>query len=79
MSLVEKITAVIDSEVRPAIESHGGGIEFVGFDEATGILSESLTRMCAGCPGARATLRNMVEQVVRESVPEVKEVVQARA
>ena len=79
MSLTEKITSVIDSDVRPAIESHGGGIEFVDFNEATGILSVTLTGMCSGCPGARATLRNMVEGVIRQHVPEVKEVVQAQA
>ena len=77
MSLAEKINAVIDSEVRPAIQSHGGGIDFVGFNEETGTLTVTLTGVCAGCPGARATLRNMVEGVIVQSVPEVKEVVQA--
>ena len=31
--VVERIVQVIESEVRPMIESHGGGIEFIGFDD----------------------------------------------
>lgn len=77
MSVTEKIKSVIDAEVRPAIESHGGGIDFIAFDEAKGLLTVALTGVCSGCPGAQATIRNMVEGVIQRSVPEVKEVVRA--
>ncbi|MDR3254858.1 MAG: NifU family protein [Synergistaceae bacterium] len=73
----EKIVKVIDADVRPVIESHGGGIEFLGFDETNGILKVELTGVCNGCPGAAATVRNMVEGVIQKSVPEVREVVRA--
>jgi Fe-S cluster biogenesis protein NfuA len=73
----EKIAEVIENNVRPMIESHGGGIEFMGYDEASGVLKVSLLGVCNGCPGASATLRNMVEGVVQRYVPEVKEVVRA--
>ena len=76
-TMVEKIVQVIESEVRPALESHGGGIEFKSFNEADGILTVILTGMCSGCPGARVTMQNMVLDVINRSVPEVKEVVQA--
>lgn len=76
-TVVERIVEVIESDVRPAIESHGGGIEFMGFDEASGVLTVELTGVCSGCPGAQATIRNMVEGVIRQNVPEVKEVVRA--
>jgi Fe-S cluster biogenesis protein NfuA len=49
----------------------------MGFDEDSGILKVDLTGVCCGCPGAAATLRNMVEGVIQKSVPEVKEVVRA--
>lgn len=75
--LVKKIEEVIAADVRPAIESHGGGIDFVDFDEAKGVLTVRLTGVCGGCPGAQATIRNMVEGVIQRSVPEVKEVVRA--
>jgi Fe-S cluster biogenesis protein NfuA len=73
----EKITEVIENNVRPIIESHGGGIEFMGYDETSGVLKVELHGVCNGCPGAAATLRNLVEGVVRRYVPEVKEVVRA--
>ena len=76
-AVVERIVQVIESEVRPALESHGGGIEFKSFNEADGVLSVILTGMCSGCPGARATMQNMVLSVINKSIPEVKEVVQA--
>ena len=75
--LVQKIQDVIASDVRPAIESHGGGIDFIGFDDAKGVLTVQLTGVCGGCPGAQATIRNMVEGVIQRTIPEVKEVVRA--
>jgi Fe-S cluster biogenesis protein NfuA len=73
----EKIVEVIESNVRPIIESHGGGIEFMGYDDASGVLRVQLSGLCNGCPGASATIRNLVEGVVQRYVPEVKEVVRA--
>ena len=73
----EKIAEVLETNVRPIIESHGGGIEFMGFDEVSGVLKVELRGACSGCPGAAATLRNMVEGVIQRYVPEVKEVVRA--
>jgi len=73
----EKIAEVIEANVRPIIESHGGGIEFMGYDETSGVLKVELHGVCSGCPGAAATLRNLVEGVIQRYVPEVKEVVRA--
>lgn len=75
--IAEKIASVMDTEVRPNIEAHGGGIDMISFDEPTGTLTVRLTGVCGGCPGAQATIRNMVEGVIQRSVPEVKQVVRA--
>ena len=74
---VEKIAQVIETDVKPNIEAHGGGIELISFDESTGVLTVQLTGVCGGCPGAQATIRNMVEGVIQQTVPEVKQVVRA--
>jgi Fe-S cluster biogenesis protein NfuA len=76
-TIAEKIAEVLETSVRPIIESHGGGIEFKSFDEASGVLKVELSGVCSGCPGASATIRNLVEGVVQRHVPEVKEVVRA--
>jgi Fe-S cluster biogenesis protein NfuA len=75
--IIDRIKDVVDAEIRPMLESHGGGIDLVGFDETSGVLSVQLTGGCCGCPGAQATIRNIVENVVRGTVPEVREVVRA--
>ncbi len=71
----EKIQAIIEEKIRPYLEADGGGIEFVGFDEATGEVSVRLKGACAGCPGARMTLSMGVEAALKEELPQVKSVV----
>lgn len=66
---------VIESDVRPALQTHGGDIEFVNFDETGGVVTVTLTGACGSCPFAQETLRSQVEAVVKKAVPEVSKVV----
>ena len=68
----EKIQIAID-RVRPALQADGGDVELVGVKD--GVVSVRLTGACGGCPMASMTLRDGIERVIREEVPEVKEVV----
>jgi len=68
----EKIEAAID-RVRPALQSDGGDLELVEVKD--GVVSVRLTGACGGCPMATMTLKNGIERIIREEVPEVKEVV----
>lgn len=61
--------------VRPSLQADGGDIEFLGFDEKTGIAKVRMLGMCAGCPMMQMTLKEGVEALVKKEVPEVKEVV----
>ena len=72
-SVSEKIAEVIE-QIRPMLQSHGGDVELVGFDEETGVVSVRLQGACQGCPGAVMTLRMGVEKHLKEQVPQVKEV-----
>ena len=56
------------------IQADGGDFELTGVDEA-GIVRISLKGPCKSCTGSMMTLRQAIEQVVKERVPEVKEVV----
>lgn len=71
MTLVEKIQTIIDQQIRPALQSHGGDIEFVAFEETSGVLKVRLTGACGGCPFSQETLRVQVEGVIREEIPAV--------
>lgn len=70
-----KIREIIDGHIAPALATHGGGIEFVDFDEPSGMLRVDLVGMCGGCPHAQETMRGMVEEAIKSAVPEVREVV----
>jgi Fe-S cluster biogenesis protein NfuA len=61
--------------VRPALIADGGNVELVDVDEATGVVKLKLVGACGSCPMSQMTLRMGVERVLREQVPEVKEVV----
>ncbi|UCG59243.1 MAG: NifU family protein [Phycisphaerales bacterium] len=69
----EKVTEAIES-VRPALQSHGGDVELVGTDEENNVKLR-LQGACQGCPGAMMTMKNGIERILKERVPEVKEVI----
>jgi len=72
IDMKEKIQIAID-RVRPALQADGGDVELVEVKD--GVVSVRLTGACGGCPMATMTLKNGIERVIREEVPEVKEVV----
>ena len=72
-SLNEKIAEVVDS-IRPMLQNDGGDIELVGVDEDNTVRVR-LQGACRGCPGAQMTLKMGVERMLKQRVPEVKEVV----
>jgi Fe/S biogenesis protein NfuA len=65
----ERVRSVLESEINPAIASHGGSITLVGV-ENTEIYLE-MGGGCQGCAMSRMTLRQGVERMVRQAVPEV--------
>lgn len=68
----EKIEAALD-EIRPALQADGGGVDLVSVVD--GIVSVKLTGACGGCPMSTMTLKMGIERVLKEKIPEVKEVV----
>lgn len=61
------------NEIRPALQADGGDVELVDVEDGT--VKVRLTGACGTCPMATMTLRFGVEKVLKERVPEVKEVV----
>jgi Fe-S cluster biogenesis protein NfuA len=68
----EKIEQALE-KIRPALERDGGGIELVDVEE-DGIVRVRLTGACGGCPMSQMTLKQGVERIVKQMVPEVKAV-----
>lgn len=77
MTVQEKIINAITNEVSPALQSHGGDVTFIKFDEESGTLYVDLVGSCGTCPFAQETLRMTVESAITRAVPEVKSVVRA--
>jgi len=69
----EKIETAL-GKIRPSLNADGGDVELV---EVTpdGVVKVRLTGACGGCPMSQMTLKMGIEKVLKEEVPEVKEVV----
>ena len=72
-SLQERIKDTIES-LRGALQSHGGDVELVSIDEDNTV-NVRLQGACQGCPGAAITMKIGIERILKERVPEVKQVV----
>ncbi|MFH0724772.1 MAG: NifU family protein [Pseudomonadota bacterium] len=67
----EKVEAVI-KEIRPMLQADGGDVELV--DVSNGIVKVRLTGACKGCPMSQMTLKNGIERLMMQQIPEVKSV-----
>ncbi len=67
------VSKVIDEEVKPSLEAHGGGIELIAVKD--GRVFVRLTGACGTCPMAIMTLKAGVEHTLKEAFPELQEVV----
>ena len=74
MTIYERVEKVLE-KIRPYIQSDGGDISLVSVDEANGIVKVSLSGACGTCPSSTATLKGGVERMVKQEIPEIKEVV----
>ena len=68
----EKVEAALD-KIRPNLIADGGNVELV--DVIDGTVKVKLTGACGGCPMATMTLKMGIEKIIKEEIPEIKEVV----
>ena len=71
--LAERVQRVIDHLVNPRIAAHGGAVEVV--DVADDVVYVRMSGGCQGCSASAATLRMGVERMVKEEIPEVRDIV----
>jgi len=72
--IIGRIEETLDG-LRPYIASHRGNVEIVDFDDADGTLLLRLGGTCQGCAASTITLRHGIEARLRQTVPEVRQVV----
>ena len=71
--LVDRVQQVLTEQVNPAIASNGGGAELVSVDGTIAYLR--LYGGCQGCGLAQVTLKQGIERIILESIPELSQVV----
>ena len=67
----EQIETILE-QIRPALQADGGDVELV--DVSGGVVSVKLEGACSGCLMSTMTLKMGIERLLKEKVPEVKEV-----
>jgi Fe-S cluster biogenesis protein NfuA/nitrite reductase/ring-hydroxylating ferredoxin subunit len=67
-----RVVGALD-EVRPYLESHGGGVELLGV--AGEQVRLRLFGSCSGCPSSTMTLKLAIENAIHKAAPEIEEVV----
>jgi Fe-S cluster biogenesis protein NfuA len=69
----DKVQKAIDL-VRPGLQADGGDVELVDVSPE-GVVKVKLTGACHGCPMSQMTLKMGIEKIIKQQVPEIKEVV----
>ncbi len=67
--LADRVRDVLDSQVNPAIAAHGGMISLIDVEDTD--VYVQMSGGCQGCALSRMTLRQGVERMLREAVPEL--------
>jgi Fe/S biogenesis protein NfuA len=70
---VKKIYDVLENEINPALASHGGVAELLGFKD--NVVYLQLGGGCQGCGMADVTLKSGIEMRLKEEVPEILRIV----
>lgn len=68
--LAERVAALLETQINPAIASHGGHVALV--DLRDNVMYVQLSGGCQGCGMASVTLRQGIERMVREAIPEIE-------
>ncbi len=69
---IEKRVEKALEEIKPGIQADGGDVELVSVEADT--VKVRLVGHCVGCPMAAMTLKNGVEALIKQRVPEIKKV-----
>ncbi|APG65223.1 hypothetical protein LPB136_07630 [Tenacibaculum todarodis] len=71
-----KIIDILDEYIKPAVASDGGNIAFQSYNEESKRVSVILQGACSGCPSSTITLKNGIETMLKEMLPnKINEVV----
>ena len=64
----EKVEQALNT-IRPMLQADGGDVELVDIED--GVVKVRLKGACAGCPMSQMTIKNGVERILKDQIPEV--------
>lgn len=71
-----QIIGILDEYIRPAVAADGGNILFQSYNVDTKIVNVVLQGACSGCPSSTITLKNGIENMLKQLIPgKIEEVV----
>lgn len=73
----KEIVNILEEYVKPAVASDGGNIQFMGYNANEKSVSVMLQGACSGCPSSTFTLKNGIENMLKQMLPGKVEVVEA--
>ena len=62
----KKIISILDEYIKPAVSSDGGNILFDSYDSDKKLVKVILQGACSGCPSSTVTLKNGIENMLKE-------------
>jgi Fe-S cluster biogenesis protein NfuA len=71
-AMKEEIQKALD-EIRPRLQMDGGDAELVSVDD-DGVVKLRLVGACCGCPMSQMTLKQGIERILKQKVPQVTRV-----
>ncbi len=74
----KRIVEILEEYVRPAVESDGGAIDYHSYDNK-GTVTVILKGSCRGCPSSSVTLKNGIQGLFNQMMPEITDVVALEA
>lgn len=73
----KEIVNILEEYVKPAVASDGGNIQFISYDSDIKNVSVLLQGACSGCPSSTFTLKNGIENMLKQMLPGKVETVEA--
>ena len=71
------IISILDEYIKPAVSSDGGNILFDSYDADKKLVKVILQGACSGCPSSTVTLKNGIENMLKEMLSDKVNSVQA--
>ncbi|MBA7505602.1 Fe/S biogenesis protein NfuA [subsurface metagenome] len=68
----DKVEEALD-KIRPSLMADGGNVELISVND--GVVKVKLTGACGGCPMSTLTLKMGIERILKQEIPEIKEVI----